>query len=93
MSCLCGNGNVMVLLIVLFVCAHVFPGLFAWQGLGRSEQGSTENIKVKAKNNKLGLGTSVNNEVRNHSYYFLFELLYFTLCFFCFNLLLGDLCC
>ncbi|XDV41954.1 hypothetical protein PO909_010723 [Leuciscus waleckii] len=32
------------------------------KGLGRSEQGSTENIKVKAKNNKLGLGTSVNNE-------------------------------
>ncbi|KAG1963622.1 PIN2/TERF1-interacting telomerase inhibitor [Pimephales promelas] len=32
------------------------------KGLGRSEQGSTENIKVKAKNNKLGLGTTVNNE-------------------------------
>ncbi|XP_051500597.1 PIN2/TERF1-interacting telomerase inhibitor 1-like [Myxocyprinus asiaticus] len=32
------------------------------KGLGKSEQGSTEHIKVKVKNNSLGLGTSVNNE-------------------------------
>ncbi|XP_062858266.1 PIN2/TERF1-interacting telomerase inhibitor 1 [Trichomycterus rosablanca] len=32
------------------------------KGLGRSEQGATEHIKVKVKNNSLGLGTSVNNE-------------------------------
>jgi len=93
MSVLC--GNVIDLLIVLFVCAHIFPGLFAWQGLGRSEQGSTENIKVKAKNNKLGLGTTVNNEVRDHYYFFFFSLSYSILrCFFsCVNLPFGGLCC
>ncbi|XP_067273174.1 PIN2/TERF1-interacting telomerase inhibitor 1 [Pseudorasbora parva] len=32
------------------------------KGLGKTEQGSTENIKVKVKNNKMGLGTAVNNE-------------------------------
>ncbi|XP_051730969.1 PIN2/TERF1-interacting telomerase inhibitor 1 [Ctenopharyngodon idella] len=32
------------------------------KGLGKSEQGSTEHIKVKVKNNKLGLGTAINNE-------------------------------
>lgn len=50
---------------------HVFCvlyGLFDWQGLGKKEQGSTEHIKVKVKNNTLGLGTTVSNEVRNHSF-------------------------
>lgn len=70
----------------------VFPGLFAWQGLGKTEQGSTEHIKVKVKNNKMGLGTTVNNEVRNHRRFLLFELLYF--CFFShLNLFLGGLFC
>uniref|UniRef100_A0A8C1EQR8 PIN2 (TERF1) interacting telomerase inhibitor 1 n=1 Tax=Cyprinus carpio carpio TaxID=630221 RepID=A0A8C1EQR8_CYPCA len=32
------------------------------KGLGKSEQGSTEHIKVKVKNNSLGLGTAANNE-------------------------------
>ncbi|KAK9956078.1 hypothetical protein ABG768_013834 [Culter alburnus] len=32
------------------------------KGLGKSEQGSTEHIKVKVKNNKMGLGTNINNE-------------------------------
>ncbi|XP_076873053.1 PIN2/TERF1-interacting telomerase inhibitor 1 [Brachyhypopomus gauderio] len=32
------------------------------KGLGKSEQGATEHIKVKVKNNNLGLGTTVNNE-------------------------------
>ncbi|XP_053344513.1 PIN2/TERF1-interacting telomerase inhibitor 1 [Clarias gariepinus] len=32
------------------------------KGLGKSEQGATEHIKVKVKNNSLGLGTAVNNE-------------------------------
>ncbi|KAF4099384.1 PIN2/TERF1-interacting telomerase inhibitor 1 isoform X1 [Onychostoma macrolepis] len=32
------------------------------KGLGKSEQGSTEHIKVKVKNNSLGLGTTGNNE-------------------------------
>ncbi|XP_043076433.1 PIN2/TERF1-interacting telomerase inhibitor 1 [Puntigrus tetrazona] len=32
------------------------------KGLGRSEQGATEHVKVKVKNNNLGLGTAVNNE-------------------------------
>ncbi|XP_059212203.1 PIN2/TERF1-interacting telomerase inhibitor 1 [Centropristis striata] len=32
------------------------------KGLGRTEQGSTENIKVKVKNNNYGLGTSVSHE-------------------------------
>lgn len=44
---------------------------FAWQGLGKSQQGSTEHIKVKVKNNTQGLGTSISNEVRKHSYFFL----------------------
>ncbi|KAM7367983.1 hypothetical protein PAMP_014240 [Pampus punctatissimus] len=32
------------------------------KGLGRSEQGSTDHIKVKVKNNNYGLGTSVSHE-------------------------------
>uniref|UniRef100_A0A673N5K7 PIN2 (TERF1) interacting telomerase inhibitor 1 n=1 Tax=Sinocyclocheilus rhinocerous TaxID=307959 RepID=A0A673N5K7_9TELE len=32
------------------------------KGLGKSEQGATEHIKVEVKNNSLGLGTTVNNE-------------------------------
>ncbi|KAI3364346.1 hypothetical protein L3Q82_011147 [Scortum barcoo] len=32
------------------------------KGLGRSEQGSTEHIKVKVKNNNCGLGTSASHE-------------------------------
>ncbi|XP_056301548.1 PIN2/TERF1-interacting telomerase inhibitor 1 [Danio aesculapii] len=32
------------------------------KGLGKTEQGSTEHIKVKVKNNSLGLGTAVNHE-------------------------------
>ncbi|MBN3309158.1 PINX1 inhibitor, partial [Amia calva] len=32
------------------------------KGLGKSEQGSTEHVKVKLKNNSLGLGTSTNHE-------------------------------
>ncbi|CAK6962247.1 PIN2/TERF1-interacting telomerase inhibitor 1 [Scomber scombrus] len=32
------------------------------KGLGRTEQGSTEHIKVKVKNNSYGLGTSVSHE-------------------------------
>ncbi|KAK3516666.1 hypothetical protein QTP70_021994, partial [Hemibagrus guttatus] len=32
------------------------------KGLGKSEQGSTEHIKVKVKNNSLGLGTAINHE-------------------------------
>merc|ERR1739838_870882 len=32
------------------------------KGLGRNEQGSTDNIKVKVKNDSLGLGTNVNHE-------------------------------
>ncbi|KAI5090532.1 PIN2/TERF1-interacting telomerase inhibitor 1 isoform X1 [Silurus meridionalis] len=32
------------------------------KGLGKSEQGATEHIKVKVKNNSLGLGTAINNE-------------------------------
>uniref|UniRef100_A0A671Q2G5 PIN2 (TERF1) interacting telomerase inhibitor 1 n=1 Tax=Sinocyclocheilus anshuiensis TaxID=1608454 RepID=A0A671Q2G5_9TELE len=49
--------------MVLFVShSCVFPGLFVWQDLGKSEQGATEHIKVKVKNNSLGLGTTVNNE-------------------------------
>lgn len=32
------------------------------KGLGKSEQGATEHIKVKVKNNSLGLGTSINHE-------------------------------
>ncbi|XP_064882209.1 PIN2/TERF1-interacting telomerase inhibitor 1 isoform X2 [Oncorhynchus nerka] len=31
-------------------------------GLGRTEQGSTEHIKVKVKNNQLGLGTTASHE-------------------------------
>uniref|UniRef100_A0A672NXY2 PIN2 (TERF1) interacting telomerase inhibitor 1 n=1 Tax=Sinocyclocheilus grahami TaxID=75366 RepID=A0A672NXY2_SINGR len=33
------------------------------KGLGKSEQGATEHIRVKVKNNSLGLGTTVNNEI------------------------------
>ena len=33
------------------------------KGLGRSEQGSTDHIKVKVKNNNYGLGVSVSHEV------------------------------
>lgn len=36
---------------------------FPVKGLGRTEQGSTEHIKVKVKNNSYGLGTSVSHEV------------------------------
>ncbi|XP_028858720.1 PIN2/TERF1-interacting telomerase inhibitor 1 [Denticeps clupeoides] len=32
------------------------------KGLGKSEQGATEHIKVKVKNNNLGLGTAGSNE-------------------------------
>ncbi|KAL4630505.1 PIN2/TERF1-interacting telomerase inhibitor 1 [Arapaima gigas] len=32
------------------------------KGLGKDEQGATEHIKVKVKNNSLGLGTVVNHE-------------------------------
>ncbi|XP_046877209.1 PIN2/TERF1-interacting telomerase inhibitor 1 [Hypomesus transpacificus] len=32
------------------------------KGLGRTEQGSTEHIKVKVKNNNLGLGTAASHE-------------------------------
>uniref|UniRef100_A0AAZ3QLC8 G-patch domain-containing protein n=1 Tax=Oncorhynchus tshawytscha TaxID=74940 RepID=A0AAZ3QLC8_ONCTS len=32
------------------------------KGLGRTEQGSTEHIKVKVKNNQLGLGTTASHE-------------------------------
>ncbi|XP_018599391.1 PIN2/TERF1-interacting telomerase inhibitor 1 [Scleropages formosus] len=32
------------------------------KGLGKEEQGATEHIKVKVKNNTLGLGTNVNHE-------------------------------
>ncbi|KAI1897210.1 hypothetical protein AGOR_G00080890 [Albula goreensis] len=32
------------------------------KGLGKSEQGSTEHIKVKVKNNSLGLGTTASQE-------------------------------
>ncbi|XP_073672984.1 PIN2/TERF1-interacting telomerase inhibitor 1 [Garra rufa] len=32
------------------------------KGLGKSEQGATEHIKVKVKNNSLGLGTAVSHE-------------------------------
>ncbi|KAI4872754.1 hypothetical protein NFI96_026983, partial [Prochilodus magdalenae] len=32
------------------------------KGLGKSEQGATEHIKVKVKNNSLGLGTTASNE-------------------------------
>ncbi|KAJ8355426.1 hypothetical protein SKAU_G00182200 [Synaphobranchus kaupii] len=32
------------------------------KGLGKSEQGGTEHIKVKVKNNNLGLGTAANHE-------------------------------
>ncbi|KAI2651879.1 PIN2/TERF1-interacting telomerase inhibitor 1 [Labeo rohita] len=32
------------------------------KGLGKTEQGATEHIKVKVKNNNLGLGTAMNNE-------------------------------
>ncbi|XP_026089361.1 PIN2/TERF1-interacting telomerase inhibitor 1-like isoform X1 [Carassius auratus] len=32
------------------------------KGLGKSEQGATEHIKVKVKNNGLGLGTTTNHE-------------------------------
>ncbi|XP_041951713.1 PIN2/TERF1-interacting telomerase inhibitor 1 isoform X2 [Alosa sapidissima] len=32
------------------------------KGLGKTEQGATEHIKVKVKNNSLGLGTSTSNE-------------------------------
>ncbi|KAK2864002.1 hypothetical protein Q7C36_003156 [Tachysurus vachellii] len=32
------------------------------KGLGKSEQGATEHIKVKVKNNSLGLGTAINHE-------------------------------
>ncbi|XP_056621105.1 PIN2/TERF1-interacting telomerase inhibitor 1 [Triplophysa dalaica] len=32
------------------------------KGLGKSQQGSTEHIKVKVKNNTQGLGTSISNE-------------------------------
>ncbi|KAG7316632.1 hypothetical protein KOW79_020173 [Hemibagrus wyckioides] len=32
------------------------------KGLGKSEQGATEHIKVKVKNNSLGLGTANNHE-------------------------------
>lgn len=33
------------------------------QGLGAQEHGSTEHIKVQVKNNTLGLGASVSQEV------------------------------
>ncbi len=74
----------MVLIVLLYSC--VFPGLFVWQGLGKSEQGATEHIKVKVKNNSLGLGTAVNNEVRNRSCFLGFEILCSVLCFFSYNL-------
>lgn len=32
------------------------------KGLGKTEQGATEHIKVKVKNNSLGLGTNASNE-------------------------------
>lgn len=40
---------------------------FCWspQGLGAQEQGATDHIKVQVKNNHLGLGATINNEVRN----------------------------
>lgn len=34
------------------------------KGLGRSEQGSTDHIKVKLKNDSYGLGTNASYEVR-----------------------------
>lgn len=34
------------------------------KGLGRSEQGSTEHIKVKLKNDSYGLGANASYEVR-----------------------------
>lgn len=37
--------------------------VFSMKGLGRSEQGSTENIKVKVKNDNYGLGTMASYEV------------------------------
>ncbi len=73
-----------MVLIVLY--SRVFPGLFVWQGLGKSEQGSTEHIKVKVKNNSLGLGTAVKHEVRNRSCFPGFEILCSVFCFFHYNL-------
>ena len=35
------------------------------QGLGAQEQGATDHIKVQVKNNHLGLGATINNEVSN----------------------------
>lgn len=42
-----------------------FPFLFQiWiKGLGRSEQGSTDHIKVKVKNDSYGLGANASCEV------------------------------
>lgn len=48
-------------LLNISVTCYVFS--FLCQGLGRSEQGSTDHIKVKVKNNNHGLGTTASYEV------------------------------
>ncbi|CAB1454855.1 unnamed protein product [Pleuronectes platessa] len=39
------------------------------KGLGRTEQGSTDHIKVKVKNNSYGFGTSASYEVSTFNTY------------------------
>lgn len=46
---------------VTFTC---FGFSFHMKGLGRSEQGCTDHIKVKLKNDSYGLGASASYEVR-----------------------------
>lgn len=48
-------------LVNIGVTCNVFPSHF--KGLGRSEQGSTDHIKVKVKNNNYGLGANASYEV------------------------------
>lgn len=45
------------------------------QGLGAQEQGATEHIKVRVKNNQLGLGAAISNEVSAMGSRWVFQLI------------------
>lgn len=64
---LCVTSILDLCLINLLLCV--------FQGLGKSEQGATDHIKVKVKNNSLGLGTNASHEVRTLLIYFSCHLL------------------
>lgn len=72
------KGKVSVVMDLCFLCvcvdvvsewmnisvARCYVFSFHVKGLGRSEQGSTDHIKVKVKNNNYGLGANASYEVR-----------------------------